>query len=192
MSSLIATIEAYADARVLAADGRRAWKNDDSVTQRRADLMDALRRSVEGADAQDRELAEELQRTLSTAVALVDKHINAAVRCKDEAIYKNGVPMGIVIQDYRELRESIAALGDNIEPWVPEPPAGWFLNRAAHEHTPIIFNGDTHKPQPHVEGPWLVEFQRLPHGGRLTEGRGRTFGEAWNNACAAVARKEAA
>lgn len=45
-----------------------------------------------------------------TAVTLVDKHINAAVRCKDEAIYKNGVPMDILIQDLRELRESIAAL----------------------------------------------------------------------------------
>lgn len=141
--------------------------------------------------ALDAKLAE-MGKALSTAVALVDKHINGAVRCKEEALYKNGAPMDIVIQDYRELRESIAALGDKLEPWVPEPPAGWFLNRAAHEHTPIIFNGDTHKPVLHSEGPWLVEFQRLPHGGWLTEGRGRTFGEAWERACAAVARRAAA
>ncbi|TIT80136.1 MAG: hypothetical protein E5W57_04185 [Mesorhizobium sp.] len=56
-------------------------------------------------------IASRIERTLSTAVALVDKHINAAVRCKDEELYKNGVPIGIVIQDYRELRESVAALG---------------------------------------------------------------------------------
>lgn len=137
-------------------------------------------------------LASRIERTLSTAVALVDKHINGAVRCKEESLYKNGAPMDIVIQDYRELRESIAALGDKLEPWVPEPPSGWFLKRAAHEHTPIIFNGDTHKPVLHSEGPWLVEFQRLPHGGWLTEGRGRTFGEAWERACAAVARRATA
>ncbi|TIW04126.1 MAG: hypothetical protein E5V77_01475, partial [Mesorhizobium sp.] len=79
-------------------------------------------------------------RTLSTAVALVDKHINAAVRCKDEPLYKNGVPIGIMIQDLRELRERIAALGDKLEPWVPEPPAGWFLEMAAQQHTAVVYN----------------------------------------------------
>lgn len=49
---------------------------------------------------------------IAAAVALVDKHLEAAKRCKDEPLYKNGVPMGILIQDLQELRESVAALGD--------------------------------------------------------------------------------
>lgn len=72
------------------------------------------------------------------------------------------------------------------EPCLPEPPAGWFLYRAAHEHTPIIYNGDTHRPQG-----WVVELQRLPCGGWLTVGRGATFAEAWEHACAAVRRAAA-
>ncbi|RWF33743.1 hypothetical protein [Mesorhizobium sp.] len=76
------------------------------------------------------------------------------------------------------------------EPALPEPPAGWFLYRTAHEHTQIVFNGDTHKP--HGDLPWVVEFQGLPHGGLLTVGRGKTFGEAWERACAAVAGRASA
>lgn len=75
--------------------------------------------------------------------------------------------------------------------WQPIEPEGWFLHSAANEHTPIIYNGDKHKPLP--DGPpWRVAFQCLPHGGRLTWARGKTFREAWENACAVVAGKVAA
>ncbi|MER9524053.1 hypothetical protein NKI96_10755 [Mesorhizobium sp. M0292] len=77
------------------------------------------------------------------------------------------------------------------DPWQPVAPEGWFLYSAANEHTRIIYNGDKHEPLPHAEGPWRVAFQRLPHGGRLTDARGRTFREAWDNACAAVASETA-
>lgn len=78
------------------------------------------------------------------------------------------------------------------EPFMPEAPTGWFLYSAANEHTRIIYNGDKHEPLPHAEGAWKVEFQRLPYGGRLTGARGKTFREAWENACAAVAVRDAA
>lgn len=71
--------------------------------------------------------------------------------------------------------------------WQPVAPEGWFLERAAHGHTSIIYNGDKHEPLSHADGSWKVEFQCLPHGGRLTGARGKTFREAWENACAAVA-----
>ncbi|WP_191126165.1 hypothetical protein [Mesorhizobium sp. B2-1-2] len=76
--------------------------------------------------------------------------------------------------------------------WQPIEPEGWFLDRANHGHTRIVYNGDKHEPLPHAEGPWTVEFQRLPYGGRLTGARGKTFREAWENACAAVAWREGA
>lgn len=44
------------------------------------------------------------------AAALVDKHIAAAERCKNAPIYSSGVPMDILVQDLRELREHVAAL----------------------------------------------------------------------------------
>lgn len=65
-------------------------------------------------------------------------------------------------------------------------PNGWFLHRAAHEHTSIVYGGDKHEPLPHADGPWIVEFQRYPSGGLLTKGRGHTLTDAWQNACAAV------
>lgn len=89
------------------------------------------------------------------------------------------------------LKEAEAAR-DGPQPWQPIEPEGWFLYHAANEHTRIVYNGDKHEPMPHAEGPWKVEFQRLPHGGRLTGARGKTFREAWENACAAVAVREVA
>lgn len=63
-----------------------------------------------------------------------------------------------------------------------EAPNGWFLFKAEHQHTSIIFKGDIHEPLPHAAGPWLVQFQIYPNGGRLTEGRGHSLEEAWQNA----------
>lgn len=70
-----------------------------------------------------------------------------------------------------------------------EEPHGWFLLKAAHQHTAIIYRGDTHQPIGHHEGDWYVQFQRYPDGGRATDARGHTLEEAWNNAtqaCLAV------
>lgn len=44
------------------------------------------------------------------AIALVDRHLEGAKRQKDAPLYKNGVPMAILIQDLQELRDSVAAL----------------------------------------------------------------------------------
>lgn len=71
-----------------------------------------------------------------------------------------------------------------------EAPDGWFLHRAAHEHTDIVYRGDKHEPLPHADGPWIVEFQRYPSGGLLTGGRGHTMREAWSNAIIATKERE--
>ncbi|MGX7874430.1 hypothetical protein ACVDG5_018210 [Mesorhizobium sp. ORM6] len=92
----------------------------------------------------------------------------------------------------RAILDHLDFISRPTEIWQPVEPEGWFLHSAANEHTRIIYNGDKHKPLPHANGPWKVEFQRLPYGGRLTGARGTTFREAWENACAAVAQREAA
>lgn len=63
-----------------------------------------------------------------------------------------------------------------------EAPQGWFLLKAEHQHTSITFRDDTHVPLPHAAGPWYVEFQKYPNGGRMRSGRGFTLEEAWHNA----------
>lgn len=63
-----------------------------------------------------------------------------------------------------------------------EAPNGWFLLEARHEHTPIRFTTDTHEPVDTEGGPWFVNFQKYPKGGRATSGRGHTLEEAWKNA----------
>ena len=69
-------------------------------------------------------------------------------------------------------------------------PDGWFLHAAAHQHSGIRHVGDTHTPLPYAEGPWLVEFQKLPTGGLLTGARGKTLSEAWANAAAVIAWRD--
>lgn len=63
-----------------------------------------------------------------------------------------------------------------------EAPNGWFLYRAEHQHTAIMYREDHHEPLPHKDGPWLVQFQKYPKGGLLTEGRGHSLEEAWSKA----------
>lgn len=63
-----------------------------------------------------------------------------------------------------------------------EAPVGWFLLSAKHEHTEVKYKGDIHEPLPHKEGPFLVEFQKYPEGGRRTAARGHTLWEAWKKA----------
>lgn len=72
-----------------------------------------------------------------------------------------------------------------------EAPNGWFLHHAAHEHTPIIFNTDFHEPVRKDGGPWVVEFQKYPKGGRLTAGRGNSLEEAWHNAAVRCIEQDA-
>jgi hypothetical protein len=67
-----------------------------------------------------------------------------------------------------------------------EAPNGWFLYKAQHQHTEVRYTTDFHEPLPHAEGPWIVQFQKYPKGGMLTEGRGRSLEEAWKNASEAV------
>lgn len=66
-----------------------------------------------------------------------------------------------------------------------EAPNGWFLLKAEHQHTRIVYDTDTHEPVPIVGGPWYVEFQKYPKGGRMTSGRGYSLEEAWRNAAEA-------
>lgn len=63
-------------------------------------------------------------------------------------------------------------------------PEGWFLFKARHEHTQIIFKGDEHRPVDHPEGAWEVGFQKKPNGGRLVTARGNSLFEAWVKATA--------
>lgn len=63
-----------------------------------------------------------------------------------------------------------------------EAPIGWFLLKMEHQHTGIMYRGDIHEPLPHATGPWFVEFQKYPSGGRATSARGHTMEEAWSNA----------
>lgn len=65
-------------------------------------------------------------------------------------------------------------------------PLGWYLLRAAHLHEDHRFAGQKVAPLPHADGPWLVQFQRLQDGGRLTGARGQDLCEAWQKAQKAV------
>lgn len=63
-----------------------------------------------------------------------------------------------------------------------EAPNGWFLLKMEHQHTGIKYKGDQHLPVDHPEGPWYVEFQVYPYGGRMVSGRGHTMELAWKAA----------
>jgi len=71
-----------------------------------------------------------------------------------------------------------------------EAPNGWFLLKAEHQHTAIRYATDFHEPLTHADGPWYVQFQKYPKGGRATEGRGHSLEEAWKNACDHVLQRE--
>jgi hypothetical protein len=69
-----------------------------------------------------------------------------------------------------------------------EAPTGWFLYKAEHKHTPIIYNTDIHTPIVGADGPFFVFFQKYPKGGRLVQGRGHTLEQAWERAAAEAAK----
>lgn len=68
---------------------------------------------------------------------------------------------------------------------LPEIPEGWFLYKAEHEHTRVIYRGDKHEPLPRADGCWRVEIQHR-NGGRLQTANGHTLLEAWKKAVAKV------
>lgn len=72
----------------------------------------------------------------------------------------------------------------------PYAPPGWFLWKACHQHTPIVYARDKHKPEEREDGAFLVEFQHTD-GGWLTSAHGHTIVEAWENAVRAVEVQDA-
>ena len=98
--------------------------------------------------------------------------------------YLHDLPMSLS-EDKNGYVVTAGAIADAI---FREQP-GWFLLEARHDHTPIIYKGETHQPVTSQEGAWCVEFQKLPHGGLRTAARGHTLASAWSNAVAAVARR---
>lgn len=72
---------------------------------------------------------------------------------------------------------------------LPPLPEDWFLLKAEHSHTRIVYRGDRHEPLPHGDGAWFVELQHLD-GGRATSERGKSLFEAATAAVRSVQLRE--
>lgn len=98
-------------------------------------------------------------------------------------------PVSVNVEVQGELE--VEALPKDVSISVVQPdvqltePDGWFLMRAAHEHTKITYATDLHEPLSPYGNSWVVEFQMFT-GGNLTCGYGCTLAEAWENALEAV------
>lgn len=62
---------------------------------------------------------------------------------------------------------------------IPKPPDGWYLYGIRHLKSPILVRNS-----PGIPLGWLVQFQKLPYGGRLVSGHGSTVQKAWSMAVA--------
>ncbi len=56
-------------------------------------------------------------------------------------------------------------------------PQQWFLASLTHDHTPIVYVGQSHEPRA-----WICKLQYAPNGGRMTEGVGGSPQLAVDNA----------
>lgn len=91
----------------------------------------------------------------------------------------------------RQAKLALSLLRDEIDPLavLPPLPEGWFLLKAEHSHTRIVYRGDRHEPLPHADGAWFVELQHL-NGGRATSERGKSLFEAATAAIRSVQLRE--